>query len=684
MAIIQQIISSFSGTVVDSSFKNISLLLSTTGTNNAQNNSFVDSGPQNWTITRSGNTTQGSFSPYSQTGWSLYYNANGQNLGFGAGSAAAVDMASVYTLEGWFMMPDFGSGAAGSSGNRAIMCTSSGTGANSNIRTWGFSNSTTVYLSTRDHISYISITLSSALTPNVWFHLAFVSNGGSGITVYVNGVAAGSTTDNTTYAGSTGITAFLGSGTGNGVAGFIGNMSNIRFSNVARYSSTFTPQTSAFVSDANTTLLTAQSNRFVDNGPTHYTITPSSNNGSSPVISAFGPYVPPISYSTPSVGGSGYFDGTGDYLTTPTSGQFTPTGDFTIGVWIYATALTAPTPTNAIMGNYTGNNTTDWMIEIFTGGVLRVYINGSTARIVSSAGVISTNEWMYIAVARSGSTITAYVNGVAVGSQYTFSGTVGDPAKTIVIGNSNNSAQPFTGYISDVRLVDGTAISSVPAMPSTSTGSNTKLLLNFTNSGIYDNSSKLNLETRGNAKVSTSIVKYGSGSLSLAAAGDYLWAPNNPAFNFSTGSFTVEMWVNITSYVNTSCVLCAQGGTTSTAADVAGWSCSLSNTGVLTFNLGTTIVSSAAAAFTTGSWHHIAFARNGTSFKMFIDGTQVGSTTTNSTDLTSLTEPFTIGTDHALHTAYPVTGFISQLRITKGVARYISNFTAPTASFPTL
>jgi len=65
---------------VDPYFYSVTSLLHGDGTNGAQNNTFLDSSTNNFTITRNGNTTQGSFSPFSQTGWSNYFDGSGDYL----------------------------------------------------------------------------------------------------------------------------------------------------------------------------------------------------------------------------------------------------------------------------------------------------------------------------------------------------------------------------------------------------------------------------------------------------------------------------------------------------------------------------------------------------------------------------------------------------------------------------
>ena len=101
------IASIFSGSAVstDPYFNYTTLLLSTTATNGQQNNTFQDSSTNNFTITRNPATgpnapTQGTFSPFSQTGWSNYFssaNISCPNINFST---------NAFCIEGWFYFTD--------------------------------------------------------------------------------------------------------------------------------------------------------------------------------------------------------------------------------------------------------------------------------------------------------------------------------------------------------------------------------------------------------------------------------------------------------------------------------------------------------------------------------------------------------------------------------------------------
>jgi hypothetical protein len=153
-----------------------------------------------------------------------------------------------------------------------------------------------------------------------------------------------------------------------------------------------------------------------------------------------------------------------------------------------------------------------------------------------------------------------------------------------------------------------------------------------------------------------------------------------PWMNFGTGNFTIEMWI----YFNV-----ALSSQTNNAGIVTYRSASLENTSLnlrcLTTNniaiqLGGTSSSFAWTPSAT-TWYHLALSRSGSNLYMFVNGTQQGSTATNSGNVAFETGyVFTVGGNPAASVF--LNGYIDDLRITKGYARYTSNFTAPTAAFP--
>jgi hypothetical protein len=655
---------SISSAIKDGYFNLVSLLLPGNGTNGAQNNTFLDSSTNNFTITRNGNTTQGTFSPFSQTGWGNYFNGTNASLTYPNNTAFAFGTGA-FTIEFWINGP--------SNDNTFILGGRSAIGT-MHITTGGTSTGTTV--SCLRYVGSSTITTSSTLiTNNSWNHCAIVRDGSNNITLYVNGVSAGTGTDTTNYTTTSG-TWYIGqndSGSANYLQGYISNLRILK--GTALYTGSFTPPTAPLTAITNTSLLTCQSNRFIDNSANAFAITV---NGT-PSVQAFSPFAPTAAYSAATNGGSGYFDGSGDYLTLADSTAWDLTGDYTLEMWLYPLATTG-----GIFGIGDYRATFNGMDFYFNANKIELYVNG--AAVLTGATTIVRNQWYHLALVRSGSSTNntkLYINGVqdAQGTNNTsFTGVAGNGAS---IGNDyggSYGAASVNGYISGLRLLKGTAQYTSAFTPPTSPPTaitNTVLLTNFTNAGITDATAKNDLETVGNAQISTTQSKFGGSSMYFDGTGDYLYA-NSSASNaaFGTGDFTVEFWLYT-----------AAGSTTYNLLD---WRPTTTHGAYLTVYLdvgvpkvvvnSTTIITGGSAISAT-TWTHVAVCRSGTSTKMFINGTQSGSTATDSTNYLGLANRPAIG-GGGYDTGSILNGYIDDLRITKGYARYTANFSVPTAAFP--
>jgi hypothetical protein len=86
-------------------------------------------------------------------------------------------------------------------------------------------------------------------------------------------------------------------------------------------------------------------------------------------------------------------------------------------------------------------------------------------------------------------------------------------------------------------------------------------------------------------------------------------------------------------------------------------------------------------ALTLNAWNHIAVVRNGSSFKMYLNGTQVGSTFTSSSSFTDKAEVFNIGGYYSVANTDPIVGYMDSFRISKGIARWTANFNTNTLDY---
>ena len=658
-------------------FANNVLLIHADETNNKNNHTFLDSSNNNFTITRFGNATQGSFSPFSQTGWSNYFDGTGDYLTLPSNSSFNFETGD-FTIEFWIYPTAAQNGFAGivvqgtdSDPSWFVQYDSTGTSA-LRFTTWS-----------------ANILVSSVVPPrNTWTHYAIVRNGsGSNNTkLYVNGVLDVQTTF-TTSLGQTSTTTIGGGYTGGGRPPFTGYISNLRIlKGTALYTSNFTPPTAALTAVANTQLLTCQSNRIRDASNNNFTIT---RNGDVSV-QAFSPFAPTAEYSTANVGGSAYFDGTGDYLSVADNSAFKfGSGDFTVEGWIYPLAFTSPeisfiSKWNA--GAQAGTN--QWLLYITTSGA-PIFVwstDGTNGAGTVEGSSVRLNSWNHLAAVRSGNTITLYVNGV--GTSSSISGTLySSESELLGVGYRRQSGSVVTNmnaYASGVRIVKGSAVYSsnfTPTAPPTNVA-NTSLLLNFTNAGIFDQTAKNIIETLGDAKVSTTQYKYGTASMYFDGTGDYLTIPNSQNFNFGSGNFTVECWIYCTNVSPQQCIF-------TTPANGSGFSGIFfelvsGNTRLVSSWSGNwDILNANTGSISVNTWTHFAIVRNGGTLTVYKDGTSTYTNTgLGTSSLVFGTDPATIsyGRINQSDQRY-FYGYIDDFRVTKGYARYTSNFTAPTSAF---
>jgi len=161
--------------------------------------------------------------------------------------------------------------------------------------------------------------------------------------------------------------------------------------------------------------------------------------------------------------------------------------------------------------------------------------------------------------------------------------------------------------------------------------------------------------------------------MAFDGTGDYLLSPDQPIQRIGTGNFTIECWV----YRNSSGTYGLVGKGTGTT----GWLLSLNSSNQVVFTYGSSTITSTGTVSAT-TWTYIAVVREGTSTnqtKIYINGTNDG-TGTVSTDFNQ-TNSMYVGADRTGGSAANV--YMQDVRVTN-YARYTSNFTAPTAAFPTL
>jgi hypothetical protein len=311
------------------------------------------------------------------------------------------------------------------------------------------------------------------------------------------------------------------------------------------------------------------------------------------------------------------------------------------------------------------------------------HYEGNTQRTNASTTIVPLNAWSHVVASVSAGTITFYINGQSSGTA-TWYGILGNNTTDFIGYHSENSGSfnYFDGYLSDVRYAKSVIYSSnfTPPTAPLSAVATTEFLLSGTNSAIYDNAMMNNLETVGNAQISTSVKKYGTGSIAFDGAGDYLVSntASSDLYTFGTGDFTIEFWLYLNS---TSTVQVFYDGRPASGEGLYP-TIYTNSSGTLAYytNSNNRITGSSLSANT---WYHIAVSRSGSSTKMFVNGTQTGSTYTDSANYVNPTSRPMIGADgfnSGIPGGNPMNGYIDDLRVTKGYARYTATFTPPTTA----
>lgn len=653
----------------DPYYKNVVINLHGNGTNAAQNSAFLDSSGNNWTLTNTGAPYQGTLSPFSNN-WSAYFVSSSTSYLSVASNAALNFGTGDFTIEYWFYRP------AGSSTDLLVTNSADGTG-NDNYFYLVATPTGAGFFGIRTNAGETNFTGTIAAGVNTWAHLA-VSRQSGLVRMFMNGTLCGSLTmTGTLTQRSFAIGAFIYPGYSAYSNGYLSDVRLIK--GTALYTSSFTAPTAPLTAVPGTVLLTCQSNRYVDNSVNNFTIT---RNGGATIqrYSPFTPSIPvPLSYS-------GYFDGSGDYITAPSNAAFDfGSGDFTIEMWVNPSSH--PSETLPISRVYDGSGNYSFA-AYFTSGTVKFLYNGLTT--ISTSTVLSLYTWSHIAYVRSGTTLTIYVNGVSAGSG-TISGSITASSYAVGVGARYDGSFPFAGWISNARIVKGTAVYTsaftVQNYPLTAI-SGTSLLTCQSTTFIDNSPNAFAITVAGNAQpiiqnpfgINSKPVQYspdvmgGSGYFDQTTS---FSTPNQTGFNFGTGDFTVEAWFYPTGTGNTygnSVVGTADGST--------GWSLLVNRTingyGVAAPNtIGSAILLYTTSLLPPYQWAHVAWVRSGTTAKLFLNGALV-STATDTTN-GNITNALWVGSQANNGTAQNFPGYIGDVRIVKGTALYTNSFVPPTA-----
>ena len=657
----------------------VTCLLNGNGFNGQGNNTFLDSSSNNFTITRTGTPTQGSFSPFG-TCWSNKLNGSTDYVRM-SDSAVFNPGSSDFTIEMWInptsisgsqqRVFQFGDNHLGTLGRAMFMnLWSNGSLSIQAPQSWSTGN---LYQGA-----------AGIITINKWHHVVWVRSG-STHTVYVNGVSyltvtnAGTMDTSATFnVIGTGYDSYWGWGNSNNAVYFNGSISNFRYVvGTALYTAAFNPPTQPLTAISGTQLLCCNSNSFKDNSANNSAITVSGT----PAVSSFSPFNLRQSLVQQSAIS---FNGT-SYLTILDNANLRlGSSDFTMECWCFPTTLTLGTfGTNGFtamalgcVGNYSAVSLTFGANYIQTA----LSTTGSGyALVLNSPTNIVINQWYHVAVSRLGNTITLFINGVSVATG-SLTGAI-YPGTINTIG-SLNTIYTFGGLIAQARVLSGTALYTSNFQPSQyplQPVSGTQLLCcqgDFTDKSANN----FTITKVGSPTISTNgpwLLPAPISSVSFNGTTDYLSVADNSSIQLGSSDFTFEFWANPATVTGAYPTLIGWNmGSAGYGALVIfinnsnfGWGISTGNGGWADSGAG---YGTNLYPAVQNTWYHIAAVRSGTSFKLYINGVAV-STLTHTGTLNNSTFNY-IGYDPG--NSY-FTGNLRDVRLVKGQALYTANFIPP-------
>ena len=617
-------------------------------TDSTQTDAQVDASTNALTITQTGNVTSTAFTPYHPKGYNISFNNSTNDELITATDNSFVIGTNDFTAEVWVYLTE----TLGSY-NKVMW---SGTGSSMfSIETQSTDNK----LHVTDYHSTIFGTSSTALSVGVWTHVAVVRSSGT-MKMYFDGTEVMSISNSTNFVGTD--------------VRLARNDTTIILRDArlvvgtAVYTAAFTPPTEPLTAIANTKFLGANLPYLAYEDASGAGNAYGTIGGSPDIVPTTSPY-DYVAYSPSSHGGSVYFDGTGDYLTTSSNiHNGIGTGDFTAEAWVYLDEAIGSN--RGIFGSGSSDVADEFTLLLLTNGSL-YFDYGGSQDYVQTGAVFTANTWHHIALTRSGTSFNIWLNGTSVAST-TLSANIGG-SSNFAVGWGRGIV--WKGYISDARVVTGTAVYTAAFTPPTSpltAISGTQLLTCTNKNNIFDAAGGNLLTVVGDTTTNTSTVNYSSSSVYFDGGGDYIKLDGSFS-DFFDNPFTIEFFVNLTSASSSSVISLGDGsGVDGLYLLHGGYGCYVGTNG--SWNL----ISGSVTGMTTGTWHHFAFTWDGSVYRIFVDGS-LELTSTNSTKI-GPGGGYTLAIGATYTGVQPTNGYVEDVRFTKGLARYTSAFTPPSAA----
>jgi hypothetical protein len=621
------------------------------------NSTFDDASDSNHVITGNGDVHQGSYSPFREPGYAVdfageWIKIKDATFTFGTGD---------YTVEGWIFPHGTGNcdviDLRGSGMDQGVALT-----LKSGNKIWPYYGGSQFTTGTQ------------AINPNVWSHIALVRTSGT-LKAFINGRQDFSVSDTQDRSGTSQRDMAIGANYG-GASKFDGLLYDWRVTTNAVYTSDFSPPSEPLTAISGTVLHVLRGSRIADYSSNAYALEGQGNDSQRQQI-AFTPYDRSSVYSTSNHGGSVYHsNGDSDYLEIPASSDHQIYGgDYTVEAWLYPTAFN--TTYNYFLSKG-GNGTREWAFSISASNIIVYWsTNGSGT---GDATVTKTTDndlyqWTHVAFTKSGNTITIYKNGISLGTG-TFTSIYSGNGVTTVgrLWQYTGISHQYRGYISNLRIVKGSVVYSSNFTPPTSPVTaitNTKLLLNFADSKVFDASQSIKSLTLSGARASSAQQHFSENTIAFDGTNDYIAVKEGlEVLDLSSSKeedFTIECWIYKTSTSKDCWISHRDSSTTELSinldASTSGYSAGRIN---VEYDSGQYVVDVGIAR---NQWQHIAFQRTSeaNSIHWYTDGV-LKDTRTEPASLVAYSADFQIGRFDSNQFYY--NGYMHDFRFSRGIARY--------------
>jgi hypothetical protein len=350
---------------------------------------------------------------------------------------------------------------------------------------------------------------------------------------------------------------------------------------------------------------------------------------------------------------------------------------YTIEAWVYPNSTSA---TQIIYSQYPNGVE----LGIDPGGDVYVQPSGATF-ITTGIGAVLANVWQHLAVTYDGVTTRLFVNGEVRASSTSISG-AGTSNTATIASRASAHNYPFNGFIDDLRVTrfaryvtnyELPPLSFVQAGPTDQFFGNVSFLVNART--LADLSLGAQPITPANgASISTAKSKFGGSSLFLNGS-SYFSTPS-AVLALGSSDFTIEGWFYANAYPAVNATLIGGFATGSMGFEVLfgstgriaarGSATGASDDGIYIANDPTTAA--------LGQWHHFAVVGQGSTKRTYLNG--VGGTPVTDTRTYHTSPSVTIGMNG--DATWYFDGYLDDIRVTIGTARYLANFTPPDAPHP--